>query len=87
MFCLSDTSFLSLSRFPSRLSLTFDNATFHSRTKHIAIRFHYIREAYNDGIIVLDHRGTDDMAADIFTKALDRIKLTKFARLVGLSQT
>jgi hypothetical protein len=26
------------------------NATFHSRTKHIAIRYHYIREALNDGV-------------------------------------
>ena len=63
------------------------NATFHSRTKHIAIRYHYIREAYNDGTIILDHRGTDDMPADVFTKALDRIKLNKFVRLVGLFQT
>ena len=63
------------------------NATFHSRTKHIAIRYHYIREAYSDGIIVLDHRGTDDMPADIFTKPLVRVKLNKFSRLVGLSQT
>ena len=61
------------------------NATFHSRTKHIAIRYHYIREAYNEGTIVLDHRGTDDMPADVFTKPLIRIKLNKFARLVGLS--
>ena len=63
------------------------NATFHSQTKHIAIRYHFIREAYNDGTITLDHRGTEDMPADIFTKPLDRIKLGKFARLVGLCQT
>jgi hypothetical protein len=63
------------------------NATFHSRTKHIAIRYHFIREAHNDGTIVLDHRGTDEMPADIFTKPLDRIKLNKFVHLVGLSQT
>ena len=63
------------------------NATFHSRTKHIAIRYHYIREAYNDGTIILSHRGTDDMPADIFTKPLVRIKLNKFSQLVGLSQT
>jgi len=63
------------------------NATFHSRTKHIAIRYRYIREAYNDGVIALDHRGTDDMPADVFTKALVRIKLSEFAHLAGLSQT
>ena len=63
------------------------NATFHSRTKHIAIRYHYVCEAYNDGVIFLDHRGTEDMPADVFTKPLIRIKLNKFARLLGLSQT
>ena len=63
------------------------NATFHSRTKHIAIRYHYIREAFNEGIIVLTHRGTDDMPADMFTKALIRVKLTKFAQSVGVFST
>ena len=63
------------------------NATFHSRTKHIAIRYHYIREAFNEGIIVLTHRGTDDMPADMFTKALIHVKLTKFAQSVGVFST
>ena len=63
------------------------NATFHSRTKHIAIHYHFIHEAYNDGTIVLNHHGTDDMPTDVFTKALDHIKLNKFACLIGLSQT
>jgi len=63
------------------------NATFHSRTKYIATRFHYIHEAYSGGIIDLEHRGTDDMPADMFTKALIRVKLKKFAQHVGLSQT
>ena len=46
------------------------NVTFHSQTKHITICYHYIHKAYNNGIIILDHCGTDDMAADVFTKAL-----------------
>ena len=63
------------------------NATFHSCTKHIAIRYHYIREAFNDGILSLTHRGTDDMPADMFTKALIRVKLFKFTQSVGVSST
>ena len=63
------------------------NATFHSRTKHIAIRYHYIREAFNEGTIILTHRGTDDMPADMFTKALIRIKLSKFTQSVGVFST
>jgi len=46
-----------------------------------------IRELYNDSSIILNHCGTDNMPADIFTKALDCIKLSKFARLIGLLQT
>jgi len=61
------------------------NATFHSRTKHIAIRYHYIREAFDDGVIVLTHRGTDDMPADMFTKALIRAKLSRFSYSIGVS--
>ena len=63
------------------------NATFHLRTKHITIHYHYIREAYNDGVISLDHCGTEDMPADVFNKPLIRIKLDKFVHLLGLSQT
>ena len=63
------------------------NATFHSRTKHIVIRYHYIHEALNAGIIALKHWGTDEMPTDMFTKALIRLKLTKFTQYVGLSQT
>ena len=39
------------------------NATFRSCTKHITIRYHYVREALNDGAISLEHRGTDDIYA------------------------
>ena len=63
------------------------NATFHSRTKHIAIRYHYICEAFNDGIITLAHCSTKNMPADMFTKALVRVKLLKFAKSVGISST
>ena len=35
------------------------NAIFHSRTKHIAICFPYVREVFNSGPITLEHRGTE----------------------------
>jgi hypothetical protein len=60
------------------------NNSYHSRTKHIDIRFHYIREIYEAGSIAISHRGTDDMPADMFTKPLARPKLEKFSKLVGL---
>ena len=44
----------------------------HSRTKHIDVKFHFIRSALKDHIIELDYVPTSDNIADIFTKALAR---------------
>ena len=42
-----------------------------SRTKHIDIRHHFIRELVEDKIVALEHVATEMQLADIFTKALD----------------
>ena len=43
---------------------------FHSRTKHINIRHHFIRDVLKKGIIKLRCMPIADMIADMFTKAL-----------------
>ena len=43
----------------------------HSRTKHIDIRHHFIRDLVEDNIVTLEHVATENQLADIFTKALD----------------
>lgn len=57
---------------------------FHPRTKHIDIRFHWIRYAIESGKIALIYCRTNDMTADIFTKALPSIKVKHFASQMGL---
>jgi hypothetical protein len=42
----------------------------HSRTKHIDVRYHYIRELVSSGKTVIDYIRTEDMAADALTKPL-----------------
>ncbi|THH16855.1 hypothetical protein EUX98_g9236 [Antrodiella citrinella] len=59
---------------------------FHARTKHIDIRFHFVRYNIEDKKIILTYCPTDDMTADIFTKALDNMKAKHFAASLGLSQ-
>ncbi|GJS46494.1 hypothetical protein Tco_0596615 [Tanacetum coccineum] len=44
----------------------------HSRSKHIDIRHHFIREQVNNGVVELYFVTTDYQLADIFTKALPR---------------
>ncbi|CAM8889509.1 unnamed protein product [Rhodiola kirilowii] len=43
----------------------------HSRTKHIDIRHHFIRELVEQKVVTLTHVTTDKQLADIFTKPLD----------------
>ena len=52
----------------------------HSRTKHIDIRHHFIRDLVEDKVITLKHVATELQLADIFTKALDA---TQFENLWG----
>jgi hypothetical protein len=43
----------------------------HSKTKHIDIRHHFIRNLVENKIVTLENVGTKEQVADIFTKALD----------------
>nr|GFB01105.1 retrovirus-related Pol polyprotein from transposon TNT 1-94 [Tanacetum cinerariifolium] len=46
------------------------NPVQHSRTKHIAVRYHFLKEHVEKGMIELYFVKTDYQLADIFTKAL-----------------
>jgi hypothetical protein len=48
-----------------------NNSAQHSRTKHIDVRHHFIRDHQQKGDICIESVGTDDQLADIFTKPLD----------------
>lgn len=60
------------------------NPTFHSRTKHIDARYHYVREASENGLIEVRYLPTNNMIADILTKGLFRPKHLKFINEMGL---
>ncbi|GJW27579.1 putative ribonuclease H-like domain-containing protein [Tanacetum coccineum] len=47
------------------------NPVFHSKTKHIAIRHHFIRDAYEKKLIQVLKIHTDDNVADLLTKSFD----------------
>jgi hypothetical protein len=48
-----------------------DNPVEHSRTKHIDIRHHFLRDHQQKGDIEVYHISTENQLADIFTKLLD----------------
>jgi hypothetical protein len=53
------------------------------RSKHIDVIYHFIRERIARGEIVLSYCSTDDMAADMFTKAVSPAKFDKCKDMIG----
>jgi len=51
-----------------------------SATRHMKIKFHYIREKVADGTVA--YIPTERMVADIFTKALSRILFERFRNML-----
>ena len=61
------------------------NPVFHSRTKHIDIRHHFIRKANEEKKIDPKYIGTEEMTADIQTKALPPAKHNFCVTALGIS--
>jgi hypothetical protein len=53
-----------------------DNPVEHSRTKHIVIRYHFLRDHQQKGDIEIAYVNTKEQLADIFTKPLDEQTFT-----------
>ena len=60
------------------------NPVAHGRTKHINIRFHYVRQAIEEGNIELEYCPTEVMIADIFTKPLSKQRFERLRQMMGL---
>jgi hypothetical protein len=50
------------------------NHVFHKRSKHICIKYHFIRDCLEDGSIKASHIATTDQLADILTKSSGKSK-------------
>ena len=56
----------------------------HSRTKHIDVKYHYVRESVDNGTIAVEYRPTAEMVADTLTKGLAKPKFEKFRNDMGV---
>jgi hypothetical protein len=54
------------------------------RTRHINVRYHFIRDSIESGTITPHYTPISDMLADGFTKALDRLKFATFVSFIGI---
>ncbi|KAL5744826.1 hypothetical protein ACOSQ2_027942 [Xanthoceras sorbifolium] len=60
------------------------NPSFHSRTKHIQLRYHFIRSLLEDGILKLEKISGAQNPADMLTKTVTTDKLKLCSASVGL---
>lgn len=60
------------------------NPVHHDRSKHIDIRYHFIRDCVEEGKIKVEHVRTGEQLADILTKSLGRIKFLEMREKIGL---
>ena len=67
----------------SAIALTKEHQ-YHARTKHIDVRFHFIRWIVEEGKLRLIYCPTENMVADVLTKALTSTKVKFFAQELGL---
>jgi hypothetical protein len=63
------------------------NPVFHDRSKHIEVRYHYIRECVESGKIIVEHVSTGDQLADILTKPLARVRFQELRTRIGMVDT
>jgi hypothetical protein len=55
----------------------------YSKTKHIEVRYHFLRDNVEKGKIALIHVPTHDQLADISTKPLDQETFTRLREKLG----
>ncbi|KAG2759094.1 hypothetical protein Pcac1_g28834 [Phytophthora cactorum] len=60
------------------------NPEFHKRTKHIDIRYHFVRERVEDGQVVLQYCSTKDMKADLMTKPITAVQFESLRSKLGI---
>ncbi|KAI3521063.1 hypothetical protein L1887_10522 [Cichorium endivia] len=67
----------------SAIALT-RNPVFHAKSKHIRIKYHFIRELVNNGEIEVDFCNSQDQLADTFTKALQVGNFNRLSEDLGV---
>jgi hypothetical protein len=60
------------------------NPVLHGRSKHIDVKYYFLRDLNNDGTIVLKYCRSEDQVADIFTKPLKFHPFQNLRNLLGV---
>ena len=63
-----------------------ENLVFHDKSKNIEIKYHYIRDMVQRGVVKLQYVATNDQIADVLTKTLARVKFEYCREKFGVLQ-
>ena len=66
----------------SRHNCSSENPVCCQRSKHIDIRYHFVRFALGDGRITIEYCSTADRVADILTKSVTKLRMDIFVYFV-----
>lgn len=61
------------------------NPVFHSRMKHIALSFHFVRQHVQNNVLRVAYVSTEDQLADVLTKPLMRPRFNILTSKLGLT--
>ena len=73
VFC-DNTSVINLSKNPVQ----------HSKSKHMEIRYHFIRDLVEERVVCLEFIHTDNQNTNIFTKPLDGLRFESLHMTIGV---
>ena len=59
---------------------------FHDKSKHIEIKYHYIRDMVQRGLVNLQYVAMDKHIANMLAKPLARVKFEYFTENIGVLQ-
>ncbi|GKB28168.1 retrovirus-related pol polyprotein from transposon TNT 1-94 [Tanacetum coccineum] len=60
------------------------NAVLHGRSKHIRVRYHFLRDLVKEGVIKLVYCHTEEQLADIMTKPLKMVTFQRIREAFGM---
>ena len=63
-----------------------ENPVFHEKSKHIEIKYHYIKDMVHRGAVKLQYVATEEQIADVLTKPLAKVKFEYFREKLGVLQ-
>ncbi|KAH9733955.1 Integrase catalytic domain-containing protein [Citrus sinensis] len=61
-----------------------NNQTYHARTKHIDVKYHYVREIIESGVVLLRKIDTKDNPSDMLTKVVSGVKFQHCLKLIQI---